>query len=86
MTDRYPEDMDKTPEQPRPRWVRVLGKTAIVVLPAVLVLGLILDATDPPEWVSRAVVVVYAAIVVVAMLVALWLVVRAEDEDGPPGR
>ena len=85
MADRYPKDMDKTPEQPRPRWVRVLGKAALMALPAVLVLGLILDATDPPEWVSRAVVVVYAAIVVVAMLVALWLVVRAEDKGGPPG-
>jgi len=85
MADRYPEDMDKTPEQPRPRWVQVLGKAALVALPAFLVLRLILVASDPPEWVSRAVVVVYAAIVVVAMLAALWLVLRAEDKDGPPG-
>ena len=77
--------MDKTPEQPRPLWVQVLGKTALMALPTVLVLGLIIGAANPPEWVSRAVVVVYAAIVIAAMLVALWLVVRAEDEGGPSG-
>jgi len=49
------------------------------------VLGLILDTTDPPEWVFRVVAVAYAAIVVVAMLVSLWLVVRAEDKGGPSG-
>lgn len=77
--------MDKTPQQPRPRWVQVLGKTALVVLAAAIVLGLIFDATDPPEWVSRIVALGYATIVVVAMLVALWLVVRAEDKDDPSG-
>ena len=77
--------MDKTPAQPRPRWVQVLGKVALMALPAALVLGLILDATDPPEGVFRVVAVAYAAIVVVAMLVSLWLVLRAEDKGGPPG-
>lgn len=86
MADRYAEDMDKTPPQPRPRWVQVLGKAGLAALPAAIVLGLLLDATNPPEWVSRATVVVYAALVVVAMLVSLWLVVRAEDDKGgPPG-
>jgi hypothetical protein len=85
MADRYPEDMDKTPEQPRPRWVQVLGKAALAAFPVALVLGLVLDATDPPEWVSSVAAVAYAAIVVVATLVALWLVVRAEDEGGPSG-
>lgn len=85
MADRYPEDMDKTPASPRPRWVQVLGKVALTALPAALVLGLILDASDPPGWVVRITAVVYAAIVVVAMLVSLWLVVRAEDKGGPPG-
>jgi hypothetical protein len=85
MADRYPEDMDKTPAQPRPRWVQVLGKVALAALPAAIVLGLVLDVTDPPEVVTRAVAVVYAAIVVVAMLVSIWLVVRAEDEGGRSG-
>ena len=83
MADRYPDDVDKTPAQTRPRWVQVLGKAALVALPAALVLGLILDATDPPGWISRAVAVAYAAIVVAAMLVSLWLVVQAEDRGGP---
>jgi len=78
--------MDKTPAQPRPRWVQAFGKVALVALPTVIVLGLIVDATDPPAWVSRAVVVVYAAIIVVAMLLALWLVVRTEEEGEPPDR
>jgi hypothetical protein len=77
--------MDKTPPQPRPRWVEILGKAGLAALPAAIVLGLLLDAADPPEWVSRTVVVVYAALVVVAMLVSLWLVVRAEDNGGPSG-
>ena len=82
MADRYPDEMDRTPAQPRPRWVQVLGKVALAALPAAIVLGLVLDVTDPPEWVSRVVAVAYAVVVVVAMLVSLWLVVRAEDTDG----
>jgi len=83
MADRYPDDVDKTPAQTRPHWVQVLGKAALVALPAAFVLGLILDATDPPGWISRAVAVAYAAIVVAAMLVSLWLVVQAEDRGAP---
>jgi len=49
MADRYPDNVDKTPPQTHPRWVQVLGKAALVALPAALVLGLILDATDPPR-------------------------------------
>lgn len=85
MTDRYPDDVDKTPPQPRPRWVQVLGKAALAALPAAIVLGLVLDATDPPEWVTRAVAVAYAALVVAAMLVFLWLAVQSEDNGGPSG-
>lgn len=83
MDDRYPDVMEKTPPQPRPRWVQVLGKIALMALPAAIILGLIFDATEPPAWVARAVAVTIAAIVVVAIVAALWLVVRGEDEGGP---
>ena len=85
IADRYSGEMNKTPPQPRPRWVQVVGKVGLAALPAAIVLGLVLDVTDPPEWVSRAAAAVYAALVVAAMLVSLWLVVRAEDNGRPSG-
>ena len=63
----------------------MVGKVGLAALPAAIVLGLVLDVTDPPEGVSRAAAAVYAALVVAAMLVSLWLVVRAEDNGRPSG-